>query len=163
LLRTQLAIALLVALAGDVAHAGPPVMLKPGAGLRLSADELAYRPGALELRGKVRIELGPLRLQAARLQVELDPQGRPQRLLASGGVDLATAEATGHAGRASLQVAERALQLQSAASVKLRGMKLELAGDQIDLDLGTGGVRVRRARAQLELPAAHAGGSHAYR
>ena len=162
---------LLVLVAGaTVAHAEPPARgvettkttLKAGAGLRLSADELAYRQGALDLRGRVRIELGAMKLQAARLVVELDPQGRPRRLLAGGGVELFTGDATGRAAQAALQVGEGALQLSGSASVKLRGLSLELEGERIELDLGSGAVRVRHARARLELPAA-SGGTHAHR
>ena len=171
-----------------LAGRSPRVDLQPGAGLRLAADELAYRPGrctggsssggggsgggggsqpsrdnCLELRGRVSIELGALRLQAAKLSVELDREGRPRELRATGGVELRSGEASGRATQALLQVGGSSLELSGAARVRVTSLKLELEGEHIELDLSSGGVRVRRARARLELPPVPSGGSHARR
>jgi hypothetical protein len=163
---------------GARAGAGPAprVDLQPGAGLRLSADELAYRPGrcsgapaqgsrenCLELRGRVAIELGALRLQAARLTVELDREGRPLELRAAGGVELRSGEASGRAAQAVLQVGGSSLELTGAARMRVTSLKLELEGEHIELDLTSGGLRIRRARARLELPPVPSGGRHARR
>ncbi len=155
----------------------PRVSLEPGPGLRVSADELSYRPGrcaqggvvikesCLELRGQVRVEVGSLKLRAARLTVALDPRGRPRRLEAQGGVELRAGDAHGRASRAVYQIGEAALELTGAARIQIAALKLELEGERVELDLASGGLRVRAARARLQtgvgLPAG--GGGHALR
>lgn len=156
------------------------VVIKPGSGLRLSADELGYRPGScfapagsgqsgkgncLELKGKVAVELGSLRLRATSLSVELDQQGQPLRLQAAGGVELQAGEASGTARQASLQLGARTLELTGQARVRVRKLNLELEGERVELDLESGGLRVRSARARLELPSRGeaGGGTHARR
>lgn len=126
----------------------------PRAPLQLRADELSLQPGSrrLELRGHVRIELDGVKLQAGRLQVELDAKGRPLRLEARGSVRVQVGAAAGLAEELTLSLGSAGRQLELRKRARLSGvgeLPLALEGERIQLDLGSGKLTVSSARARL--------------
>jgi lipopolysaccharide export system protein LptA len=122
--------------------------------LQLRADELSLQPGTrrLELRGHARIELDGIRLQAGRLQVELDAKGRPLRLEARGAVRVQVGAASGLAEELSLVLGSAGRQLELRKRARLAGvgeLPLALEGERIHLDLVSGKLTVSSARARL--------------
>jgi lipopolysaccharide export system protein LptA len=125
-----------------------------GGKLQLRADELSLQPGTrrIALKGHVRIELDTIALQADRLEVALDPRGRPFRLEARGTVRISVGAGRGQAEELtiSLSAAGRVLELRRKARLSGIGeLALSLEGERIQLDLPSGRLRVSSARAWL--------------
>ena len=122
--------------------------------LQLRADELSLQPGSrrIELRGRARIELDTLKLQADRVQVELDAKGRPVRLEARGTVRVRLGAGVGTAEELSVWIGSKGRQLELRRRARLSGvaeLPLALEGERIHLDLGSGRLTVSKASAQL--------------
>ena len=141
--------------AGTVEQRPPSLVLRSeaaaGAPLRLVADQLSYHPeqGRIEMRGRARLDLGPLRLSTARLSIFLDGKGLPREARASGGVKVTIEGASGASEEVILLPRDSQLELRGKAQLRLSSVGLDLQGARIRVDLRTGRLSVEAARVRL--------------
>lgn len=105
-------------------------------------------PARLRLTGHVAIEIDHATIRAGLVVVEIDEQGAPTSVQASGGVQIALGGRTGYAKQARLALSRMQLVLEGAASLKWE-QSFRIDGQRIAIDLRRGQVTVRQARAHF--------------
>lgn len=115
----------------------------PGAPVEITADNLTVNreDGTAVFSGNVRIGQGDMRMAAAEVQVIYNSDsGDIDRLIASGGVTLATAQEQAEAASADYDIAAGELTL--AGDVLLTQGQSALSADRMVVDMASGAARM---------------------
>lgn len=164
LLRTSLVVSALLTGASTAAHAqGMSVGFdglrqNTSAPVEVTADELTVNraAGGATFAGNVLVVQGEMRLAAGKVDVEYAPDGQGiRRLVASGGVTLATPSDAAEAQEATYEVGSGALVM--SGSVLLTQGPSTISGERLVADLRAGTGRMEGRVRTLFKPGAQGG------
>ena len=142
-----------------VAQQGLRFQTDPQAPLHMRADTMRWQQqqGLSDLRGKARVEQGPMQMTANTMQIRFAADGTAETLAARGDVVLVNEDgqrATAAAADFDLQKDQLTLRGQVVMQARAaKGQTQKLTGETLSIDMVSGRARLRggKTRARIEL------------
>lgn len=151
----------LIAPAPASAQSGLSFQTDPDAPLTLAARTMRWQQaqGVSDLRGKVRVTQGPMRLRANEMQIRFGADGAAQTLTARGDVELVNEDGQrATAEKADFDIQKDQLVLRGTVVMQARSdgdrtQSQKLSGETLSIDMASGRAVLRggKTRARIEL------------